>query len=359
MARRETDAAANDMVAVLNFERPVRRPSHKEKSDKSDNNNARHKQKSTGNMFKDISEVVTTTATTDTDSALADHAAKLSLASVRSSSAYASRQSSVADHSPQNPVQPWVQHSHNSFTSSHNSSFLGSSNGDENSINMHRSNSLHSATWSNSTTAAEEIAYYRSLPYEQQQYMAPPHIAAASAAPAPASPPAEDHIHSSAALRYGIIRCERNPDARWKSSKRSGAWKEFVLVAINGLLFLYPLKGGGGGDLLQSVRKIGSTSGPFLYYNKKGKRPDLDESMRQFAVDTFNNTPIAILTLPEGSAVGVSENQSHENVLQITGTSVRKNLFGAEKKEENVTWLIEVDSAQSQLKWVQFIATLI
>ncbi|KAI8837456.1 hypothetical protein BJ741DRAFT_603514 [Chytriomyces cf. hyalinus JEL632] len=356
MARRETGADANDMVAILNFERPVRRPSYKEKSDRADSN-PRHKQKSTGNMFKDISEVVVT-STPDTDSVLADHAAKLSLASVRSSSAYASRQSSVADHhSPQNPVQPWVQqqqqHSHNSFTSSHNSSFLSSSsNGDENSINLRRSNSLHSTTWSNSSTA-EEIAYYRSLPYEQQQYMAPLHIAAAAAA----SPPAEDHIHSSA-LRYGIIRCERNPDARWKSSKRSGTWKEFVLVAINGLLFLYPLKGGGG-ELLQSVRKIGSTSGPFLYYNKKGKRPDLDESMRQFAVDTFSNTPIAILTLPEGSGVGVSENASHENVLQITGTSVRKNLFGAEKKEENVTWLVEVDSAQSQLKWLQFIATLL
>ncbi|KAI8610854.1 hypothetical protein BC830DRAFT_1143841, partial [Chytriomyces sp. MP71] len=161
------------------------------------------------------------------------------------------------------------------------------------------------------------------------------------------------HQADATAMRFGVVRhASQSLTAFTKLSVWSGSlkWKECILAGLNGLLFLYPVVKGGG-DMVQNVPPIEKTGVPFERRRVKGH---LNAAIQQFALSTLNNTPIAIMTVSELAVV----HEAKKATLQVEGFSVSKKIWKANKRGENVAWLIEFDSASAMEQWLSYISKM-
>ncbi|KAJ3029000.1 UNVERIFIED_CONTAM: hypothetical protein HDU68_000370 [Siphonaria sp. JEL0065] len=152
-------------------------------------------------------------------------------------------------------------------------------------------------------------------------------------------------------IQYGIVR-----QTKLKPGMPVGNWTQHVLVGINGILVLYPVRRDVVEQLSKSAVTVGegeTLSGPFLYSGIFKERSRSSDLIRKLAVDTFSQTPCGMLELVEETAVV----EASLNVVRVSGYIVTDEV--EIDHHELVSWLIQVDGVDSQKEWVSFIRKLV
>ncbi|KAJ3244151.1 hypothetical protein HDU78_011342 [Chytriomyces hyalinus] len=160
------------------------------------------------------------------------------------------------------------------------------------------------------------------------------------------TPAEEQQQQASAAIRFGVV---RHTTARMKSVMMGGSIsQEVVLVAMNGLLILYPFKATSG------VQKL-----PYLYDGPITqsciKKRENEQEISTFVAHTLGQSPIGLMQL-EDAVVGVVVGK--KNTLKVSGVAVRRTLFGRDSRKEEV-WIFEMEGAEALDRWRACIEALL
>ncbi|KAI8837455.1 hypothetical protein BJ741DRAFT_603513 [Chytriomyces cf. hyalinus JEL632] len=161
--------------------------------------------------------------------------------------------------------------------------------------------------------------------------------------------PVEEQQQTTAAIRFGVV---RHTTARMKSVMMGGSSsisQEVVLVAMNGLLILYPFKATSSG--VQKLPRL--YDGPITH--SCIKKRENEQEISTFVANTLGQSPIALMQL-EDAAVGVVAGK--KSTLKVTGVAVRRTLFGRDSRKEEV-WMFEMEGAEALDKWRVCIEALV